>query len=54
MFTNKKTGVFITLLFLVPPAEFESAAFCSASKRSIQLSYEGVENIVRIKYTAAH
>ena len=28
-------------IMLVPPAEFESAAFCSASKRSIQLSYEG-------------
>jgi hypothetical protein len=26
----------------VPPAEFESATFCSASKRSIQLRYEGI------------
>ena len=39
-------------ILLVPPAEFESAAFCSASKRSIQLSYEGVGTVVPY-YTAA-
>ena len=31
-----------TIPFLVPPEELESPAFCSASKRSIQLSYEGL------------
>ena len=35
---------------MVPPAELESAAFCSASKRSIQLSYEGMFCTVRIIY----
>ncbi len=31
----------------VPSAELESAAFCSASKRSVQLSYEGKQgNII--------
>jgi hypothetical protein len=36
----------------VPPAEFESATFCSASKRSIQLRYEGLWLTVPY-YTAA-
>lgn len=39
-------------ILLVPPAEFESAAFCSASKRSIQLSYEG-KGTVPAYYTPA-
>ena len=37
----------------VPPAELESAAFCSASKRSIHLSYEGIGLTVRILYRSA-
>lgn len=36
------------LQFMVPPAELESAAFCSASKRSVQLSYEGSISVLRI------
>ena len=35
--------------FSVPLAEFESATFCSASKRSIQLRYRGME----IQYTGS-
>jgi hypothetical protein len=29
---------------VVPLAEFESATFCSASKRSIQLRYRGISS----------
>ena len=39
---------------LAPSTEFESATFCSASKRSIQLSYEGNRNIMRILYPSGH
>lgn len=42
-----------TLRREMPPAELESAAFCSASKRSVQLSYEGIENVLRIIYPSA-
>ena len=40
----------VTAPLMVPPAEFESAAFCSASKRSIQLRYEGLGLTVGILY----
>ncbi len=34
-------------VMIVPSTELESATFCSASKRSIQLSYEGKGTIIR-------
>lgn len=47
---NLKTQqTFQGLLSCVPLAEFESATFCSASKRSIQLRYRGME----IQYTGS-
>jgi hypothetical protein len=30
------------VFLVVPPTELESVTFCSASKRSVQLSYEGL------------
>ena len=39
-------------VMIVPSTELESATFCSASKRSIQLSYEGKGTIVSY-YTPA-
>ena len=43
----------VTAPLMMPPAELESAAFCSASKRSIQLSYEGLGLTVGILYRSA-
>jgi hypothetical protein len=46
----KEKTVQIWTVFRVPLAEFESATFCSASKRSIQLRYRGIGLIFPAPY----
>ena len=41
-------------VMIVPSTELESATFCSASKRSIQLSYEGKGIIAGIIYPSGY
>ncbi len=51
---NLGAGAISAPIMIAPSTELESATFCSASKRSIQLSYEGKGIIAGIIYPSEY